>query len=141
MNPAKAPLTIHYAGDGVKVDPGRITGDLFVPNLGRDGALDGDELPGSVAAELFVAAESLNALVVPDGLVIECYGDDDENGGGFILAAYPGVDHRAGVTCGWRDAENLARSSDDDRADNDPTVVRDALNFMAAEINAALSGT
>ena len=78
MNPAKAPLTIHYAGDGVKVDSERITGDLFVPNLGRDGALDGDELPGSVAAELFVAAESLNALVVPDGLVIECYGDDDE---------------------------------------------------------------
>ena len=132
MNPAKAPLTIHYAGDCVKVDPERITGDLFVPNLGRD---------GSVAAELFVAAESLNALVVPDGLVIECYGDDDENGGGFILAAYPGADHRAGVTCGWRDTENLARSSDDDRADNDPTVVRDALNFMAAEINAALSGT
>jgi hypothetical protein len=140
MDAAQAPLTIHYAGDRVKVDPGRITDDLFVPNLGRDGALDGDALPGSVAAELFVVAESRDALVVPDGLVIECYGDDDENGGGFILVAYPGADRRAGVTCGWRDAKNLARRSEDDRADNDPAVVRDALNFMAAEINAALSG-
>ena len=140
MSPAQSALTIRYDGDRVTVDPERITKGMLVPNMGHDGPLDADDLPGRVAAALFVAAESANALVVPDGLVIECYGDDDEDGAGFILVAYPADSRRAGVTCGWRDAGNLARRSEDHRADNDPTVVRDALEFIAAEINFALSG-
>jgi hypothetical protein len=53
--------------------------------------------------------------------------------------AYPTGNQRAGVTCGWRDARNLARGSEDDRDDNDANVVRDALEFMVGEINTALA--
>jgi hypothetical protein len=34
----------------------------------------------------------------------------------------------------------VARSRGDERNDNAPTVVNEALEFMAADINAALSG-
>jgi hypothetical protein len=44
------------------------------------------------------------------------------------------------VTCGWHDVGNLARRDGDDRADNDPLVIKEALEFIAAEINSALGG-
>jgi hypothetical protein len=114
---------------------------MFVPNVGHDGALYADDLPGREAAELFSLAESEGALVIPEGLVLDCYGDDDRDGGGFILVAYPAGERRAGATCGWRDADNLARGgAEDDRDDNDANVVRAALELIAAEINAALGG-
>jgi len=141
MTASQSPLTITYTGDPVAVDPERITKDMFVPNVGHDGALYADDLPGQVAAELLNLAESEGALVIPDGLVLDCYGDDDrDGGGGFILVAYPAGERHAGVTCGWRDADNLARRAEDDHDDNDANAVREALEFMAAEINAALSG-
>ncbi len=136
----KRSLTIIYTGDPVRVDPEQITEEMFVPNVGHDGALYADDLQGQVAAGLFNLAESQGALVIPDGLVVDCYGDDDRDGGGFVLVAYPAGDRRAGVTCGWRDVTNLAREREDDRDDNDANVVRGALEFMAGEINAALSG-
>ena len=140
MTASRSPLTITYTGDPVAVDPERITKEMFVPNVGHDGALYADDLPGQVASELSNLAESEGALLIPDGLVLDCYGDDDHGGGGFILVAYPAGERHAGVTCGWRDADNLARGAEDDRDDNDANVVREALELMAAEINAALSG-
>lgn len=44
----------------------------------------------------------------------------------------------AGVTCGWRDVENIVRAEGDSRPDNDRRLVKEALEFMAAEMNAAL---
>jgi hypothetical protein len=138
MSAPRLPLIIAYRGQPVSVDPERITKDMFVPNMGHDSPLEADDLPGKVTAELFEKAQSVGALIIPDGLLIDCYGDDDEDGGGFILVAYPATDRRAGVTCGWRDIDNLARRSEDERADNDPTVVQEALGFIAAELNTAL---
>ncbi|MFZ1154747.1 MAG: hypothetical protein WAN93_07580 [Solirubrobacteraceae bacterium] len=132
-------LTIACTGERVRVDPKQITENLLVPNLGRDDPLAADDQPGKVSAELFTEAESAKAVLILDGLIVDCYGDDDGDGGGFILVAYPAADRRAGVTCGWRDAKNLARNSGDDRDDNDPVVVKEALEFMAAEINSALN--
>jgi hypothetical protein len=134
----ESPLTISYTGEPVGVNPEQITEEMFVPNVGRDGPLYADDRPGEVAARLFDLAESEGALVIPDDLCVDCYGDDDQDGGGFILAAYPSGDRRAGVTCGWRDVDNLARHSEDGREDNDAGVVEAALEFMVGEINASL---
>jgi hypothetical protein len=140
MNNIDSPLRITYTGEPVRADHERITEDMFVPNVGHDGPLHADDLPGQVAAGLFNLAVSEGALVIPDDLTVDCYGDDDRDGGGFILVAYPTGNHRAGVTCGWRDTRNLARGKEDDRDDNDANVVRKALEFMAVEINTALGG-
>lgn len=137
MSATPALLTIAYTGEQIAVDPEQITEDMFVPNVGND-PLYGDGSPGRVGATLFQAAESAKALVIPNDLAVECYGDDDEDGGGIILEIYPAEDRRVGLTCGWRDAGNLARRAGDDRDDNDPLVVKEALEFMAGEINSAL---
>jgi hypothetical protein len=127
-------LTISYTGDPVRVDPTRIAGDLRVPNV----AIDGDDRPGRVADALFCDALAAGALVSPDGMTIECYGDDDSDGAGFTLVAHANDNERRGVTCGWRDAGNIARLVDDDRRDSDPDIARRALEYFAAELNAAL---
>ena len=44
----------------------------------------------------------------------------------------------AGVTCGWRDVENIVCPEGDPRPDNDRRLVKEALQFMAGELNAAL---
>jgi hypothetical protein len=138
MNSSASTLTILYTGDLARVDPEKITEDMYVPNVGQRGVRHADDRPGEVAARLFDTAESEGALLVPKGLRIECLGDDDTDGGGIILIAYRQSGTHVGVTCGWRDAENLAAHPVYEREDNDPAVVRAALEFMVDEINHAL---
>lgn len=110
---------------------------MWVPNLGRNDPLHADSRPGEVAASLFKQAVAARALVMPDELRAECYGDNDAQGGGFIIAVYP-TNGAAGVTCGWRDVENIVCPAGDSRPDNDRRLVKEALQFMAGEMNAAL---
>jgi hypothetical protein len=110
---------------------------MCVPNLGRNDILQADPNPGEVAAHLFEQAIQARTLVIPDDLRVECYADDDKAGGGFILAVYPRRG-TVGITCGWRDVENIICPQGDPRPDNDRRLVKDALQFMAGEINAAL---
>jgi len=137
MTTSPSPLVINYSGASVKVDGRRITGDMSVPDLGREDPLQADEHPGEAAARLFEQATTARALVIPEGLRAECYGDDDSDGGGFILAVYPPRGSQ-GVTCGWRDVKNIVRLQDDARPNNDRRLVKEALEFMAGELNAAL---
>jgi hypothetical protein len=138
MNAAQPTLAITYTGEPVRVNRRRITADMYVPNLGHEGALYADDLQGRAACALFAVAEAEGALVLPDGLDVACYGDDDPAGGVFILVAHPAGNCRAGATCGWRDVDHLGRRDGDKRLDNDPEVVAEALEYMAGEINAAL---
>jgi hypothetical protein len=136
MNTALSPITIIYTGEPVTVARGQITGDMFVPNLGYDGIVD--ELPGASAVSLFRDAASTGALVIPDALTIDCYPRDDYQFNGFILLVRSEQDAAFALTSGWCDIETIGRARGDHRADNDPTVVREALEIMAREINAAL---
>lgn len=138
MSSQRSTLSILYTGDPLRVIPERITPGMYVPNIGRYDPLEADERPGEVAAQLFELAEAEGAIAIPGGVRVHCYGDDDQEGGGFILVAYPKTrDARAGVTCGWRDVDNLTRR-EDDREDHHPKVVQAALEFMVAEVNASL---
>lgn len=137
MSTPASPITISYSGAPVKVDGRRITREMWVPNLGRNDPLQADESPGEVAAALFEQAIAARALVIPSELHAECHGDSDADGGGFSLTISPtcgGV----GVTCGWRDVENIMCPEGDPRPDNDRRLVKEALQFMASELNAAL---
>jgi hypothetical protein len=136
MSTALSSITIVFAGEPVEVARERITGDMFVPNLGEDGFCDGQ--PGSSAASLFREAASKGALVVPDELTVECYARDDFHFSGFLLVIRPEPEAAFGITSSWCDVETIARARGDHRADNDPTVIREALDFMAREINSAL---
>jgi hypothetical protein len=137
MSTSASSITISYSGSPVKVDGRRITREMWVPNLGRNDPLQADELPGEVAARLFEQAKKARALVIPDELRAECYGDNDEDGGGFTLTVFP-AQGSAGVTCGWRDVERIVCPEGDPRPDNDRRLVKEALKFMAGEMNAAL---
>ena len=137
MSAPASPINISYGGPPVKVDGRRITREMYVPNLGRNDPLEADDCPGNVAAALFEQAKTARALVIPEGLRAECCGDNDADGGGFILAAYP-THGSSGATCGWRDVENIVCAEGDPRPDNDRGLVKEALQFMASELNAAL---
>jgi hypothetical protein len=126
MSTFAPPITINYSGPPVKVDGRRINREMWVPNLGRNDPLQADSCPGEVAASLFEQAKAARALVIPDA-----------HGGGCILAVYP-TSGAAGVTCGWRDVENIVCPEGDPRPDNDRRLVKEALQFMAGEMNAAL---
>jgi hypothetical protein len=140
MSAPRPSLTIAYTGELVAVDPERITEEMFVPNVGYDGDLRADDQPGASAVSLFREAESEGALVIPDSLAVDCHARDDLRFSGFMLVAQPTGDLCTGVTRGWCDAETIARSRGDERKDNDPAVVNEALEVIAAELNAALSG-
>ncbi len=137
MSKPASPITITYNGSAVKVNARRINREMWVPNLGRNDILQADPTPGEVAAHLFEQAIQARALVIPEELRAECYADDDDTGGGFILAVYPRRG-TAGITCGWRDVENIVRPWGDPRPDNDRGLVKKALKFIASEINTAL---
>ncbi len=137
MSKPASPITIIYDGPAVKVDARRINREMWVPNLGRNDILQADPNPGEVAARLFQQAIQAGALVIPEELRAECYADDDDAGGGFILAVYP-KSGTAGVTCGWRDVENIVRPWGDTRPDNYRGLVKEAPKFIASEINTAL---
>jgi hypothetical protein len=114
-------LTIAYSGVPVRVDSAKIDPDkLVVPDHLQPEA-------GADAARLFTDALEAKALVAPPDVTIECYGDDAIDGGGFVLVAYVGGARGRGVTCGWREAKNISGEN-----------VQSALEFMAAELNAAL---
>jgi hypothetical protein len=134
MNNANSPLQIIYTGEPVRVDPGRITKEMYVPRLGW-----GATLPGKDVVTLFTEAESKRALVVPGGIFVDCYSRDPHEAHDFMLVAYPAGQCRAGVTNGWYDVELLAKEQGDPRPTNDPAVVREALEVMAAKINSALN--
>jgi len=137
MTTSTSPIVINYGGAPVKVDGRRITRDMSVPSLGCDDPLQADEYHGEAAARLFDQAITACALVIPSGLRAECYSDDDSDGGGFILAVYP-TSGSQGVTCGWRDVKNIACLQGDARPEDDRRLVKEALEFMASELNAAL---
>ncbi|MFI4984891.1 MAG: hypothetical protein ACHP93_04050 [Solirubrobacterales bacterium] len=136
MSTALSPITIVYRGQPVTVARERITGDMFVPNLGQDGVID--DLPGATAVSLFREADAEGALVIPDELAIDCYPRDDYHFNGFIIVIRPEPDAPFGLTSGWCDIESIARARGDYRADNDSIVVTEALEFIARKINVAL---
>jgi hypothetical protein len=140
MNNIDSPLQITYTGEPVRVNRERITEDMWVPNLGLDDPLRADDLPGASAASLFREAEGEGALVVPEGIVVDCYSRDTHLTHDFMLVVSPPGENQAGVTQGWFDVELLVREVGDGRADNDPEVVREALEVMAAKFNAVLNG-
>jgi hypothetical protein len=139
MSNSDSPLQITYTGERVRVNHERITEDMWVPSLGLDDRLP-DDLPGASAASLFREAEGEGALVVPAGIVVDCYSRDTHLTHDFMLVVSPPGENQAGVTQGWFDVELLVREVGDERADNDPEVVREALEVMAAKFNAVLNG-
>lgn len=131
-------FTITYTGDPFRIDDQKFadfvaSGEHYVP-------CDTDESPGNALANLFDLAQNAGVIVAPDGVIGECYGDDEIESSGFTMVAYPtgAVHPRVGVTCGWRDADNVWIGEADDVEGNDWRVVRGALDFMIAELNAAL---
>lgn len=141
MNHTGSPLQIIYTGEPVRVDHERITEDMWVPNLGFDGHQRADDLPGASAVSLFREAEGEGALVAPQGIVLDCYSRDTHVTHDFMLIASSTGENQTSVTQGWFDVELLVQEVDDRRADNDPAVVREALEVMAAKLNAALNGS
>ncbi len=139
MNNADCPLQITYTGEPVRVNPERITEAMWVPSLGHGDPLWADDMPGASAAFLFREAEGEGALVIPEGVMVDCYSRDTEFAHDFMLVAYPARGTGAGVTNGWFDVELLAER-DGTRPGNDRAVVREALEVMAATIDAALRG-
>lgn len=140
MNNADSPLRITYTGERVRVDYERITEDMWVPSFGLDDPRRADDLPGASAASLFREAEGEGALVVPEGIVVDCYLRDTHLTHDFMLVVSLPGENQPGVTQGWFDVELLVREVMDGRADNDPEVVREALEVMAAKLNAVLNG-
>lgn len=138
MSASMSPITISYSGPPVKVQARRITRQMRVPNLGHDDPLRADENPASVVARLFEQAQESGALAVPAALHAECYADYDIDGGGFVLVVFARATPMIGVTCGWREVGNIAPRRGDPRPDNDRSLVMEALQFMASEMNAAL---
>jgi hypothetical protein len=112
----------------------RITEKMSVPDLGWSGTR-----PGNDAVTLFTEAESTGALVVPQGITVDCYSRDTDEAHDVMLVAYPAGRSGASVTDGWFDVELLAER-DGTRSQNDRAVVREALEVMAAKIDAALNG-
>jgi hypothetical protein len=133
------PLETIYTDGPVTVNPEWILEVMRVPNLGFDGDLCRDERPGAAAVCLFKEAQSAGALVIPDDLIVDCYARDSFYLNGFILVARPANNLCTGVTRGWCDVLAIARLRGDERNDNDPEVVEEALAFMAGKLNAALS--
>lgn len=133
-------LTITYTGEPFRLDETKIGElDAYVP------AWD-DEFPGRACATLFDEALE-DAIICPDGMTAECYGDDDDGGSGMTFAVYPipeGCNFRGGstgITKGWRDADNVWRRRDDERECDDPEAVAEALRFFVGELNAILGVT
>jgi hypothetical protein len=140
MSSTQSPLTTTYTDDRATVDPEWILEVMRVPNLGFDGELYRDERPAAAAVCLFKEAVSAGALVIPDALiVVDCYARDSFYFNGFTLVARPAENLCTGITRGWCDVLAVARLRGDKRSDNDPAVVKAALEFMASDINAALS--
>ena len=135
---AAGSLAITYTGEPVRVDLSQIQPDMRVPDLTGEGAL-GRDVPGNVASTLFFEAILYGALVAPSGMTIDCYGTDDAGDPGFVLVAYAHDCPRRGVTAGWRSVKNIARITDYDPRDaGHEHMVREALEYFAAELNAAL---
>lgn len=134
MNNTDRLLRITYTGKPVRVNPKQITEKMSVPEQGWN-----DTRPGNDAVTLFTEAEQAGALVVPKGIIVDCYSRDNQEAHDFMLVAYPDGDNGAGVTDGWFGVELLSRR-DDTHPHNSPVMVREALEVMAAKINAALKG-
>jgi hypothetical protein len=128
-------LEIVYRGEPVTVDATKITPRMCVPSRGHETSLE--DISGTISATLFNDALTAKALVPPRDVRVECYADDDENGGGFLLIAFAETKRRGtGITSGWRDALNIAAAGEQDPFD--PELVADALQFMAGELNSML---
>jgi hypothetical protein len=129
-------LEIVYCGEPVTVDATKIRPRMCVPSRGSETSLE-DIDSGAISATLFNDALAAKAIVPPRDVRVDCYADDDESGGGFVLIAFAeGKRRGAGITSGWRDALNIAAAGEQDPFD--PELVADALEFMAAEVNSVL---
>jgi hypothetical protein len=128
-------LKVIYQGDPIRLDQSKIKTDMRVPaRCGADGPADTEG--GAVAATLFRDALAAGAIIAPKQLRLECYADEDEFGAGVILIAFPDTAGAAtGLTCGWRDVENITAEEHQDPFD--PALVIDALEFYVAELNTA----
>ena len=140
MRQTGSPLRIIFRGNPVQVNHQRITKDMCVPNLREKHYRWCGDQPGLIAAALLSQARIKNALETPMGIMVDCHARDWNVRHDFMLIAFPSGENQSGVTRGWFDTGLLARKAGDNRADNDPAVVREALKVMAAELNAALQG-
>lgn len=109
-----------YNGRPVRLDPSRIADDKMITPDKTDPEC------GHATAALFNEAVASGAVIAPPGITVECLGDDDTDGGGFIPIARPAGTSR-GVTCGWCDVANIHGAS--------PV---EALAFIVQELNRAL---
>jgi hypothetical protein len=129
-------LAVAYRGSPVTVDLSRLSYQMSVP-MSRDGERVADPDAGSIAAALFNCALNAGAIIAPAGVRIECHGDDDWIGGGFILVAFMEDEaNPVGVTTGWQDAAKISALAGQHPCD--PVLVGAAVKFMARELNTAL---
>jgi len=128
---------VAYGGGRVRVQRSKITRDMCVPS---EGSVEhpGDIEAGAIAMNLFTEAVVEGALIAPEGVRIECYGEDDDQGGVFLPVAYLQDPHTRGVTAGWRDTGNIAAAEDEDP--HNAELVLAALECFAGELNFALTG-
>jgi hypothetical protein len=122
----------------VKVVPENITADMSVPVIVDSTHPVGDLFSGKSTERLFAQAVATGALV-GTGLRLQCVGDDEGRGNTFVLIALAGNgESQRGATTGRQPTWRIA-AYDDDRADRE-TLVREALDYFAAELNYAIAG-
>ena len=134
-------LSITYTGHLMTVDPSKIdTDELRVPDCGQwthSPVRTGDERPGDCTAILFHDAIDSGALIEPDGLGVHCYGDEDSDGSGFVLAAYPTGKYGVGITTGWNDVAAIALAADEEP--DSATAIERCLRDLAGMVNSMLT--
>lgn len=140
MRMATPLIAIDYTGAPVTVARHWISQAMHVPNAAPERYRCAGDRPGATAFTLFQAAVAQGALVIPPYLSVDCQFRDTYSASDFMLIAYAAREERTAVTRGWHDAALLARAAGDERADNDPAVVEDALQVMAGLVNEALLG-
>ncbi|HEV3071880.1 MAG TPA: hypothetical protein VGY76_10705 [Solirubrobacteraceae bacterium] len=122
----------------VKVVPENITANMSVPVIVDSTHPVGDLLSGKSTEWLFDQAVAVGALVGA-GLRLQCVGDDEGYGNTFVLVALVGNgESQRGATTGRQPTWRIG-ASDDDPTDQE-TLVREALDYFAAELNYAIAG-
>jgi hypothetical protein len=143
-HPAEQPqpeplLAIHYSGPPFALDQSALIAWLKASSVEPP-----DPDAANSAVELFDAALAQKAIIVPQGLSAEMYGDDVLGADGVIAlvvyataAAAPGERPR-GVTRGWHDVALLTPTSAPESEEARTSAVRDALQAIVDELNSSL---